>query len=442
MLEAFQTHINKEFPELFTASIALAISGGKDSTVLAHLLNQSGIQFDFIHCNFTLRGIESDGDQQFVAHLADQFNSNFHVKSFDTESFAIENSISIQMAARELRYRLFDKIAAKHNYDHILVAHHLEDQLETFLIHLGRGAGLHGLTGIRSRNGKITRPLLPFSRDQLDDYAAKNSIKWREDSSNRSTKYLRNKLRHDVIPSLYDALPHLKNNFSKSLEYLKDAESLVDVEVFRFRESGTKTIHKTLEISVEQLKATENPGAYLYELLKDYSFNLIDALGLLDAENGKRIYSKKMQLTKDREVLVLSEMILLDKINIKINQLNGKITAGDVVLGVKTIETSNPLGYLESNRNSNKLFIDARELQLPLILRNWEHGDRMQPYGMKGSKLISDMLTDSKISSQKREKALVLTSGNDIIWLLGKRASKHHPITSTTNTIIELTIEL
>lgn len=149
-----------------------------------------------------------------------------------------------------------------------------------------------------------------------------------------------------------------------------------------------------------------------------------------------------MQLTKDREVLVLSEMILLDKINIKINQLNGKITAGDVVLGVKTIETSNPLGYLESNRNSNKLFIDARELQLPLILRNWEHGDRMQPYGMKGSKLISDMLTDSKISSQKREKALVLTSGNDIIWLLGKRASKHHPITSTTNTIIELTIEL
>ena len=442
MLEAFQTHINKEFPELFTASIAIAISGGKDSTVLAHLLRHCKIKFDLIHCNFNLRGIESDDDQRFVEKLAQDFDCNVHIKSFQTEAYALEKSISIQMAARELRYDAFDQIAVENNYDTILTAHHLEDQLETFLINLGRGAGLHGLTGIRSRNGKISRPLLPFTREQLDDFALKNNIQWREDSSNSSTKYQRNKLRHDVIPLLYNALPHLKNNFSKTLDYLSNSESLIDVEVARFRESGTKTIQQTIEIDIAQLKATTKPKMYLYELLKEYNFNIIDALSLLDAENGKYILSDQVKLTKDRQVLVLSKMKIVEDFYLEIPNLNSTVEVGNAVLVLKKIEVNNALEYVSANGSANKIFIDPEELKRPLLLRTWKQGDRMQPYGMKGSKLISDMLTDSKIPSLKREKALVLTSGKDIIWLVGIRASKHYKITKTTKTIIEITIEL
>ena len=442
MLAAFKNHIKNHFPEFFSEPIAVAISGGKDSTVLAHLLHQSGLKFDFIHCNFHLRDLESDGDQSFVEKMAVDLDCKLHVLHFDTSQVAQDRNISIQMAARDLRYDAFDKIAIDNKLQHILVAHHLDDQLETFLINLGRGAGLHGLTGIRNRNGYISRPLLPFTREQINDYAIDNHLEWREDSSNSSTKYLRNKLRHDVIPLLHDALPHLEGNFSNTLSYLKNSEMLQDVEVARFRESGTKTISGNLEINIELLKETLKPDAYLFELLKDYRFNMQDAVNLLDSENGKTIKSGEMRLVKDRNNLILSKAINSNEVHIEINETTTAVATTEVSLEIKRVEQGDLLTYVKNNSRENKLFLDTSKLIMPLILRTWEHGDRMQPYGMKGSKLISDLLTDSKISSLKREKALVLTSGSDIIWLVGKRASKHYPITSTTQSIIEITIKL
>jgi tRNA(Ile)-lysidine synthase len=442
MLAAFKNHISTHFPELFSVPIAIAISGGKDSTVLAYLLHQLDLKFDLIHCNFNLRGAESDADQLFVEGLAKKWSCKLYIESFETEKIAQSRGVSIQMAARELRYQAFDHIAAIHDIKQVLVAHHLDDQLETFLINLGRGAGLHGLTGIRERNGIITRPLLVFNSSQISDFALKNKIDWREDSSNSTTKYLRNQLRHEVIPLLYEALPHLKGNFSNTLNYLEGSELLLDVEVARFRESGTKTNQGNLEISIEKLKATVKPEVYLFELLKEYNFNLPDALELLDAENGKSIPSGSRRLTKDRGVLVLSKQADGNPIYLEIDQSMERLKLEGYQLEFRNIAVEDPLEYVKSANSSNKILLDAAGLEYPLVLRNWQHGDRMQPYGLKGSKLISDLLTDGKIPSLEREKALVLTSGSAILWLVGIRASKHHKITSITKSIIEITLDL
>jgi tRNA(Ile)-lysidine synthase len=439
MLAVFQKHMKSNFPELFSVPIAIAISGGKDSTVLAHLLAQLDIKFDLIHCNFNLRGTESKEDQLFVEHLAKQFDAALFLESFETEQVAQSRGISIQMAARDLRYEAFDSIAAQQNYKSILVAHHLDDQLETFLINLGRGAGLHGLTGIRARNGIIARPLLPFSRDQISEFAVRNEISWREDSSNGATKYLRNKLRHDVIPLLHKALPHLKTNFSDTLSHLKGSELLLDAAVARFRESGTTTNSGHLEIHIEKLKATVNPEAYLYEILKEYHFSLPDAFVLLHAENGKNIRSGNRILTKERDVLILSNIATSKVIYIEIDKLSNSIEIEGLKLAFKKLPSKDPLETVKLLNSTNKLLLDTAKLEWPLILRTWKHGDRMMPYGMRGSKLISDILTDNKIPSLQREKVVVLISGSNIIWLVGIRASKHHKITSETKSIIEIT---
>ncbi|WP_292901561.1 tRNA lysidine(34) synthetase TilS [Nonlabens sp.] len=443
MLAAFKKHISNHFPELFSVPIAIAISGGKDSTVLAHLLQHVDIKYDLIHCNFKLRGAESDADQVFVEDLAKKWGCHLYIESFETEKIAKSRGISIQMAARELRYQAFEDIAARHHLQHVLVAHHLDDQLETFLINLGRGAGLHGLTGIRERNGIIARPLLVFNSSQISDFAVENKIDWREDSSNSKTKYVRNQLRHQVIPLLDVALPHLKDNFSNTLQYLKGAELLVEVEVARFRESGTTTtLQGNLEISIEKIKATAQPEAYLFELLKEHHFNLPDALGLLDAANGKSILSGSKRLTKDRKQLVLSTVADRNPIYMEIHPSTERVPLDGYQLEIKNIRTKDPMKHITPAVPSSKVVLDATGLEYPLVLRNWQHGDRMHPFGMKGSKLISDLLTDCKIPSLEREKALVLTSGSTILWLVGFRASQHHKITSSTTSIIEISSDL
>jgi tRNA(Ile)-lysidine synthase len=439
MLAAFQKHLKNNFPELFSVPIALAISGGKDSTVLAHLLVQLGIKFDLIHCNFHLRGAESDADQLFVEQLAKQWNAVFHLESFETKQVAQSRGISIQMAARDLRYEAFDRISVQQNYQCILVAHHLDDQLETFLIHLGRGAGLHGLTGIRAHKGCIARPLLPFSRDQISEFATKNKISWREDSSNSSTAYLRNELRHEVLPVLHQALPHLKSNLLGALNHLKGSELLLDVEVARFRESGTTTNSGRLEIHIEKLKATVHPEAYLYELLKEYHFNLPDAMLLLNAQNGKNIKSGNMLLTKERKVLILSTAAVSEAVYLEIDSLSETVEVENMQLKLKKLQVEDATAYLKNSNLTDKILLDTHKIEWPLILRTWQHGDRIKPYGMQGSKLISDLLTDGKIPSLEREKVVVLISGSEIIWLVGIRTSRHHKITSETKSIIEIT---
>ncbi|HEX9825611.1 MAG TPA: tRNA lysidine(34) synthetase TilS, partial [Flavobacteriaceae bacterium] len=228
MLQKLRDHINSRLPFLAKSKCLVAISGGMDSVVLAHLCHKMEIDIALAHCNFNLRGDESDADEDFVLQLAEDLNLEVFIESFDTEAYAKTHKLSTQMAARELRYAWFDDLMEQLHFDYVLTAHHADDNLETFLINLSRGTGLEGLTGIPEINGNIVRPLLPFSRQELEYYAIKNKLKWREDSSNIATKYLRNKLRHEVIPTLKEINPQILQNFNKTLSFLQDSNEIME----------------------------------------------------------------------------------------------------------------------------------------------------------------------------------------------------------------------
>ena len=440
MLTAFQKHLTQAFPHLKAKRLLIAISGGLDSVVLTHLLHQLGYEMALAHCNFNLRGAESDGDEQFVKHLAHSLNIPLHIQSFETTDHATQQGISIQMAARDLRYAYFDQLCEIKKYDQVLTAHHLDDQIETFLINLNRGAGLNGLQGIPQENGRVLRPLLPFSRDQISAFARENSCSWREDSSNSSNKYQRNVLRNKVLPLLHEALPDLKSHFASSLEYLKGAQDIVEDSAARFRESVITTTESGMKISIEKLQNWSNPKAYLYELLKEYGFKQIDeVMDLLRAQTGKHISSGSHILLKNRAYLELEKQTSYAPVLILIDNFPSKMEFYNSVLNLETLEVSKPLELVKANKSKNIAYLDAQKVPFPLTLRSWKQGDRIQPLGMKGTKLVSDVLTDSKVSFTAKEKIVVLTLDEEILWIVGIRSSNLYKVTSSTKTLIKLT---
>lgn len=440
MLAAFQEHLKVTFPHLIKQPLLIAISGGLDSVVLTHLLHQLGYNIALAHCNFNLRVGESDGDEQFIKQLAHDLQLELHLAHFETAAYAQQKGVSIQMAARELRYDFFSQVCKTNSYDYVLTAHHLDDQLETFLINLNRGSGLQGLQGIPQVNDLILRPLLPFSREQIKNFAIHNAIKWREDSSNSSHKYQRNELRNLVLPLVHQALPQLKAHFTQTLDYLKGSQDMVGDAVLRFRESGITTTHTGINIHIEQLMQTSNPAAYLYELIKEYGFqNLSDVMDLVHGITGKRIESATYMVYKDRDYLVVCERLTIQPLYLSIDNITCSYEFYDSTLELENLDIKDALELVKKNKEKNILYIDAAAISFPLTLRSWKHGDRMQPYGMKGTKLVSDMLTDSKVSFIDKEKMVVLTSSQDILWILGLRSSNYGKITATTKSVIKLT---
>lgn len=309
MLQAFQKHLDMHLDMLHGSRLLLAISGGLDSVVLTHLCHQSKLKVSLAHCNFNLRAAESDADEEFVLELADDLDMDVYIESFDTEAYAKEQHISIQMAARELRYTWFFELGEQLDFDYILTAHHADDNLETFLINLTRGTGLEGLTGIPEISDKIVRPLLPFSREALEAFAKKEYIEWREDASNASTKYLRNKLRHDVIPILKQMNPQLLQNFQTTISNLQDSQDLIDDALVKIQKKLVAVDGDQITLNIKKLKKLSNPKAYLYQLLKDFNFTAWDdVVNLLNAQSGKYVFSPTHRLLKDREFLLLSEL--------------------------------------------------------------------------------------------------------------------------------------
>jgi len=309
VLVNFQNHINQHLSFLKEARILIAISGGLDSVVLTHLCHQLELNTALAHCNFNLRGNESNADEAFVIKLGEEIDAEVFVQNFDTEDYANQEKLSIQMAARELRYNWFSDLAERLQFDYILTAHHADDNLETFLINLTRGTGLNGLTGIPEINDNIIRPLLPFSRDELEAYASTNDLEWREDSSNTSDKYLRNKLRHHVIPVLKETSPELLQNFKKTLENLNDSADIVDESLNAVAKRAIDTIDDyQITFKISEFKKVNNSKAYLYEMFKNYGFTQWnDILNLLDAQSGKQVFSETHRLVKDREHLILAD---------------------------------------------------------------------------------------------------------------------------------------
>ncbi len=436
MIQVFKNHIEKQLPFLKDKKLLIAISGGLDSVVLAHLCHGIGLQISLAHCNFNLRDKESDGDETFVIKLAKQLDLEVFKQHFDTESYAKMQKLSIQMAARELRYNWFKELSKQLQFDYILTAHHADDNLETLLINLTRGTGLDGLTGIPELNNTIARPLLPFSRETIEDHAVTNGIKWREDSSNASTKYLRNKLRHDVIPLLKDINPQLLKGFENTLHHLKDTADIVKESVRAvLKRAIIKETETTITYNITEFKKLENPKAYLYQVFKVYGFTAFnDIYNLLEAQSGKQVFSETHRLIKNREYFILT--VITDREDNSI-----MIFEGDTIvksnLGTITFEVVNQV----SKPNKNEIYVDADRLQFPLEIRSHKDGELFYPMGMQGKKKINKFLKDEKLSLLDKEKCLLLYSNNEVVWVINYRADNRFKITEKTNRILKITLQ-
>jgi len=432
----FQNHIHQNFPFLKESKILLAISGGVDSVVLAYLCKEANLNVALAHCNFNLRGKESDADEEFVLELAKNWNLEVFIENFNTKQFAIDKKMSTQVAARTLRYFWFDEIASQLGYQYILTAHHADDNFETFLINLSRGTGLDGLLGIPEVNENIVRPILPFKREDIEKFAEQKKLKWREDSSNSSTKYLRNKLRHDVIPILKGINPKLLQNFEKTQQYLNDIKDIVDDRVDEVaKEVVSKTSNNGIAFNINELQLLSNTRAYLYELLNGYGFSQWeDIMDLLTAQPGKQVFSNTHRLLKDRDYLILSEIKEQPNETIKITESQSLVLApfGQLLLeeieGIKT--TAKHVAY-----------VDKSFLKFPLTLRQWQEGDYFYPSGMAGKKKLSKYFKDEKLSLLDKEHVWLLCSENDVVWVLNHRADKRFLVNNKTKSILKIEIK-
>jgi tRNA(Ile)-lysidine synthase len=433
MRALLQTHIDKHLPFIKQKKLLLAVSGGLDSMVLLHLMQQLNYEIAIAHCNFQLRGVESFGDQKFIQEYAVANEIPLFVTQFDTEAFAKDYKLSTQVAARELRYNWFYELLDTENYDYILTAHHADDNLETFLINLTRGTGLEGLTGIPEQNDKIVRPLLFASRLEIENYAKQHSLQWREDSSNSSDKYLRNKIRHHLIPVLKELNPNFISSFLKTESYLQESLAMVEDATIMVYQQVAKEDGDQIHFDLNQLLKLPNYQSYLYQWLKEFGFTAWnDIYDLVGGQSGKQVFATDFRLLKDRDSLILSPMENRSSNEfffIEGNQLEVKIPLNLSFSKVEDIS-------LESNRT---IFVDADKLVYPLVLRRWDKGDVFQPFGMDGkSKKVSKLFKDEKLSLLEKENTWLLCSNDQIVWVIGMRADNRFRTEKSTKNILRI----
>ena len=437
MLDRFINHVRKNKLLDVQKPYLLAISGGMDSVVLAHLLYRAGIRISLAHCNFHLRGAESDGDEDFIKKYGEQLGMPVHVKSFDTRAFMKEMSVSLQMAARELRYAWFEELNYQLDTNGVIVAQHADDQLETVLLNLLRGTGIEGLYGMSSKRDFIIRPLLPFTRQEIKSYLDKYELAWREDSSNEKTIYKRNFIRHKLLPLFHEFDPKGPELVQYSFNRIKDTGKAF----FHFFDLWIKT-NVTSEKGYEILPfaSLENvPGkaSLLFYWLRKKGFvyaQIEDILWSMENnEPGKRFIATNHVLNIDRESLILGELVQEDAtVDIALGD-DIYLDAGAVKYVSQVLNTGEV-----TDRSSENALLDVDLLDFPLVLRNWELGDKFMPLGMKNFKKISDYLIDSKVPLIKKDKVKVLCSNGHIVWLVGLRIDERFKVSPATKRVIHL----
>ena len=420
--------------------LLVAVSGGIDSVVLLELLHQMEMECGVAHCNFHLRGEESDGDFEFVKNLAEKYGMAFYSKDFDTKAYASQNKISIEMAARDLRYQWFDQLCEVFNYKYVAIGRHAHDVAETLLINLARGTGIHGLTGIKSKLGKIIRPLLPFTRKQLEEYARKNDLQYREDSTNRETDFVRNKIRHQVIPVLEEINPGIRNTMMENVQRFREVEQIYNDVIEQNRLHLVFQRENKLLISIQRLKELQAPVSHLHEILSPYGFHHRDVKNIAEsihAISGKLFYSPTHQLLRDREYLILSKREENDNSEylIQENDVNLELP---IKMDLNLIDRTPAFQF---STNPKIACLDANRLKFPLKLRKWQEGDQFRPIGMKGKKKISDFFIDQKFSLQEKENTWLLLSGNKIVWVIGHRMDDRFKITDSTTKIYRIELK-
>jgi tRNA(Ile)-lysidine synthase len=416
--------------------VLLAVSGGRDSIVMVHLFKAAGFNFGIAHCNFNMRADESDKDEKFTSDLASELDAPFFATTFNTSEYAKSNHISVQMAARDLRYKWLEEIRSDFGYDYIAVAHHQNDIMETMLLNLTRGTGVSGMHGILPKKDKLIRPILFLTRDEIDVIVKESGFEYRDDLSNFSTKYARNKIRLNVIPVLKELNPSLEQTFEANQKRFAELEILLD----RYTEDLKTRLFKKLsddeyEISLPELKKLAPINTLLYSLFSPYGFSaqvLHDLSKSWDGFSGKVFSSANYNLLLDRERVILSKISVIDLSNLN-------ITADD------TLISWNGREFNAGHISSDKITLDKRPgiaqvdydlLQFPLTLRTWKAGDYFQPLGMNGKKKLSDFFIEQKIPlNHKKDVAILQNNNGDIIWVAGLRIDNRYKITSNTKKV-------
>ncbi|MBN2635516.1 MAG: tRNA lysidine(34) synthetase TilS [Prolixibacteraceae bacterium] len=418
--------------------VLLAVSGGIDSMVLLHLFEHSGFDYGIIHCNFQLRGEESDGDEEFLKQQVAAHGVPAFYETFETEEFAEINGISIEMAARELRYQYFEKMRLLHNYDFIATAHHQDDLIETFFLNLSRKTGIKGLTGISTKNGKIIRPLLFAGRKEIEDYATANFIDFREDSTNIEVVYQRNFIRHQILPLFNELNPAFKKNVLASIENLKDTERVYSGYLQKEKQKVLTTENDNTIIDIELLKETPFPETLLFEILTPFNFNSAvadEVYSSLETNSGKQFYSKTHRVIKDRERLFITPLT-------EQNENIYYIEKGDIELFRPlnlSVEKVAANGF-NIIKNSNAACLDFEKLEFPLLIRKWKQGDYFQPLGMSGFKKVSDFFIDEKIPLHEKENTWLLCSSEKIVWIMGLRIDNRFKVTPQSKQVLKIEI--
>lgn len=434
-----QSFINKEQLLLPQAKVIVGLSGGADSVALLHILHSLGYQCIAAHCNFKLRNEESDRDESFVREFVDEFKIPAHFINFETIEYAKSHNISIEMAARDLRYAWFEKIRIEQDASAIAVAHHIDDNVETLLMNLVRGTGLRGMTGIPVRNGHIIRPMLCFTREEILEYLVRYNLEFVEDSTNASSDYMRNIFRNEVIPLLEQINPAVKNILSQTIDRFKGIQSEFQTYMSILSTKIVEYQNDEIYIDIEMLKNEPHPATVLFELTYSYGFHsdqIQDIVNQLDGISGKIFNSDTHRLLKDRKKLIIKKIDIIDSTELAISESLEEVFSP---IHLQFLLQNNSTDFKISTQ-SNRVHIDADKLKFPLIIRIWREGDSFVPFGMKGHKKISDFYIDQKLSIHEKEKTYLLVSGQDIVWVIGLRIDNRFRITEKTKRILEVSI--
>ena len=420
--------------------VIVGVSGGADSTALLLILLRLGYRVHAVHCNFHLRGSESDRDQQFVTDLCNRLGVELEICQYNTQQYASDHGISIEMAARELRYADFERIMHKCGASAVCIAHHRDDSVETILLNLIRGTGIKGLTGIKPRNGHIIRPLLCVSRQDIENWLNEIGQPYVTDSTNLETDYTRNKIRNQLLPLMRSINPDADNAVNDTAKHLQQTYAIYSKAIKSATDRIVTISGGITTISIPELNKEADTGAVLFEILSPMGFNstqIEDIVASLSSQPGAKFISATHQLIKERDFLTVSPIddSSFKPLTINLEPDTSSALPDGSVLTVATAHAGTPISRLQSTAT-----FDADLVKGPITIRPWQEGDWFIPFGMKGRKLVSDYLTDCKVSALERQKQLVATCRNDIIWVMGRRSDNRYRVTDKTETQLILSL--
>jgi len=418
----------------------IAVSGGLDSTVLCELFHQAKFPFSIAHCNFSLRGIESDLDEQFVRDLGNRYGVNVFVKKFDTKHYADQHKVSIQVAARELRYAWFTELKQAGKFDFIATAHHASDSLETTLYNITKGTGIRGLRGIQAKVKDIIRPLLFADRMALEKFQKSENLAYRQDSSNYEDKYARNKIRHHIIPVLKEINPALEATWFKKMEQFEELEKLYETKIKKLSKQLFLQRKNEVYIPLAKLRHEQHATSLLYEYLSEFDFTnaqIEDMLQSVNADAGKQFITSKARVIKDRKFFILTSLPNNDTTHHLITEEQKTVCLNQNSLSLTPAKCTLPDATKINDQNT--IYINADELRYPLVLRRWKEGDYFYPFGMNHKKKkVKKYFTDIKLPLHEKENVWILVSDERIVWVVGHRADERFRITPNTKHCMEL----